>query len=216
MAIEHKDIQDPNLHEPKGASTATSKTLYVANGTGSGSWEKLPIQSLSGVVGDGLAGQSVTADGAGNFVIAWASAFGNVYYTNIAAPTVITYPSAYTKVNVATSAGGGTVEFAEGVNARLTYIGADTREVMVEAAVCLAQSDAAAKDIRLSIYKNGALHANSESIMTVGVGVKQQLHTSVNTTAVTNDYFEVFVKNDGAAGNVSIYTLKLTAKGLLS
>ena len=32
-------MTDPNLHEPKGASTAASGKVYVANGSGSGSWE---------------------------------------------------------------------------------------------------------------------------------------------------------------------------------
>lgn len=37
---EHKDITDPNLHEPKGVASATSGQVYVANGSGSGTWSK--------------------------------------------------------------------------------------------------------------------------------------------------------------------------------
>lgn len=40
MAIQHVDITDPQIHEPKGASTAAQNTVYVANGAGSGSWMK--------------------------------------------------------------------------------------------------------------------------------------------------------------------------------
>jgi hypothetical protein len=36
--IEHKNILDPNIHEPKGVSTANAGDIYVANGTGSGEW----------------------------------------------------------------------------------------------------------------------------------------------------------------------------------
>lgn len=39
--IQHKDIPDANLHEPKGVSTAANKSVYKANGAGSGSWNKL-------------------------------------------------------------------------------------------------------------------------------------------------------------------------------
>jgi hypothetical protein len=40
MTIQHQLITDPNVHEPKGITTAASSTVYVANGVGSGSWRK--------------------------------------------------------------------------------------------------------------------------------------------------------------------------------
>ena len=44
---QHKDLTDPYLHEPIGASTATAGQVYVANGTGSGEFKKLPISDVS-------------------------------------------------------------------------------------------------------------------------------------------------------------------------
>jgi hypothetical protein len=41
MATEHKDITDANNHEPKGASTALTRSLYVADGAGSGAWTQI-------------------------------------------------------------------------------------------------------------------------------------------------------------------------------
>jgi len=41
MALQHKDIPDAQLHEPKGVAAAANKTTYVANGSGSGTWRKL-------------------------------------------------------------------------------------------------------------------------------------------------------------------------------
>jgi hypothetical protein len=38
MAKEHKVITDPEIHEPKGASTATSGQVYESDGAGSGVW----------------------------------------------------------------------------------------------------------------------------------------------------------------------------------
>ena len=35
---EHKNIIDPNIHEPKGVSIAPINTVYTADGAGSGSW----------------------------------------------------------------------------------------------------------------------------------------------------------------------------------
>lgn len=45
--IEHKELPDNLLHEPKGASTAVAGTVYVADGAGSGSFQKLPTTSLN-------------------------------------------------------------------------------------------------------------------------------------------------------------------------
>lgn len=44
--IEHSELPDNLLHEPKGASTAENGTLYVANGLGSGEFKKVPVESL--------------------------------------------------------------------------------------------------------------------------------------------------------------------------
>lgn len=37
--VQHSALTDPNLHEPKGVSTAASGKVYVANGSGSGVWQ---------------------------------------------------------------------------------------------------------------------------------------------------------------------------------
>ena len=36
--VQHSALTDPNIHEPKGVSSASSGQVYVANGSGSGSW----------------------------------------------------------------------------------------------------------------------------------------------------------------------------------
>lgn len=45
--VEHVDITDPELHEPKGIAAATVDQVYVANGAGSGAWEKITSDSLN-------------------------------------------------------------------------------------------------------------------------------------------------------------------------
>lgn len=42
----HKDLVDSDLHEPKGASSASLGTVYVSNGTGSGTWTKVASSSI--------------------------------------------------------------------------------------------------------------------------------------------------------------------------
>ncbi len=45
--VQHSAITDPEIHEPKGASTASADTVYVADGAGSGTWEKVTSDSLN-------------------------------------------------------------------------------------------------------------------------------------------------------------------------
>lgn len=41
MTIQHVNIPDAQIHEPKGVVSAANKTAYIANGSGSGSWRKI-------------------------------------------------------------------------------------------------------------------------------------------------------------------------------
>lgn len=47
MTVEHKDITDPYLHEPKGAAAASADTVYVANGSGSGAWSQIASNQIN-------------------------------------------------------------------------------------------------------------------------------------------------------------------------
>lgn len=47
----HSSMTDPELHEPKGVSTADSGEAYIANGLVSGSWV-VPPYVLTGVIDD--------------------------------------------------------------------------------------------------------------------------------------------------------------------
>lgn len=48
--IQHVDILDPNIHEPKGVADASSGQVYVANGAGSGNWTTINAPSSRVVV----------------------------------------------------------------------------------------------------------------------------------------------------------------------
>lgn len=45
--VQHVDIDDPFIHEPKGASAASANTIYVADGSGSGTWKLVENDSFS-------------------------------------------------------------------------------------------------------------------------------------------------------------------------
>lgn len=42
----HENLTGSDLHEPKGVAAATADKVYVANGSGSGVWEKITADSI--------------------------------------------------------------------------------------------------------------------------------------------------------------------------
>lgn len=68
MAL-HSALTDPNLHEPKGVSTANAGQVYVADGAGSGAWtDQFPSMT-------GKSGYLLTNDGSS---VSWVASSGIV------------------------------------------------------------------------------------------------------------------------------------------
>jgi hypothetical protein len=208
--IAHKDIPSAQAHEPKGIQSASNKYLYVANGSGSGAWAKLSPISLSGITTNGVAGQFIAVDGAGNFVLASAPS-GSIYFYNISTPYTLTYPSAFTKAAPTTTASGSPTLMTEGTNARLTYTGTAPTTLDVVFSVCLDQTTGSDRDVQAVIYKNGSVVNGSHVITTVTSGQKHHLSCHADVAVVQNDYVEVYLKNDGASGDIRIFTFALSA-----
>lgn len=213
-SIAHKNIPSAQAHEPKGVESAVNKSLYVANGSGSGTWSKIGPQSLSNISTNGVAGQFVAVDGAGNFVLASAPS-GSIYFYNVSTPYTLTYPSAFTKAAPTTIASGSPTLITEGTNARLTYTGASTTSLDVAYVISFDQTAGANRDIQAAIYKNGTVVPGSHGITTASSGQKHQLICHADVSVVLNDYIEIYMKNDGASGDVRIYafTMQVTTAG---
>lgn len=58
--IQHRLITDPNIHEPKGITSASSNEVYVADGSGSGTWRTVYTQGFEDYE-DNAAAQSLTS-----------------------------------------------------------------------------------------------------------------------------------------------------------
>jgi hypothetical protein len=209
MTIQHKNIAEADLHEPKGVSTATSKECYVADGAGSGDWQKIEPAQLAGVTTNGTSGDLIVVDGLGNFSLLPAP-HGEVTFYDLASPSVITYPSSATKVAPTTVASGIASAITEATTARLTYTGNPSVALHISYRVSLDQTSGANRDVLVAIYKNGSL-LGGRSVSTTQSGVKTSLAGLVNVQCVTNDYFEVYVTNLGASGDVNVYSLQLSA-----
>lgn len=210
--LQHKDIPDPERHEPKNISTATADQVYAANGAGSGTWKILTEENVG--LSGGLVADVVVSDGAGGFAYR-AFSHGSTSFVNISTPYTLTYPATYAKVAPTTVAGGMPQQVTEGTNARLTYTGTPTQHFHVAVTVSAAQSSGANRDIRFAIYKNGSLVTSSETVQTTTTGVKVSTALHCDTSLSTNDYLEVYAQNDGASGDITVYSLYVFMMGML-
>lgn len=209
MTIQHKLITDPDIHEPKGVAAATSNKVYVSNGSGSGTWQKVAPTQLAGISSSGAAGQIIGVDGSGNFTLNGAP-HGQVHFYNIASPYTLTYPAVFTKLAPTTTAGGVPSDFTEATTARLTYTGSDTVPITFNYSISIDQSTGAARDIEISIYKNGSA-SNGNAIVTTSTGEKHNLSGVHTISMATGDYVELYAKNLGGSGDIKVYAMQLNA-----
>jgi hypothetical protein len=82
MTVQHRDIPDAQLHEPKGVVSASANTLYLANGSGSGTWSKVNPVALSGVTDPGTdSNLRLITNGGGGFTLKRDAAYGSMAIT---------------------------------------------------------------------------------------------------------------------------------------
>jgi len=207
--VQHSAITDPNIHEPKGVVAATINKVYVSNGTGSGTWQKISPPQLAGLTTNGQAGDTLTVNGSGNFVFT-GTPHGQVHFFNLATPYTLTYPSSFTKLAPTTTAGGLSSNFTESTTGRLTYTGTDTVPVSVSYSVSLDQTSGADRDLVTAIFKNGSV-SNGYAVDTTSSGQKHNLSGVHTLTMATNDYVELYILNNGASGNIRVYAMQINA-----
>jgi hypothetical protein len=213
--IQHENIVDPYIHEPKGVAAANDGELYVADGAGSGAWEKVNTTSLLNISVDPDENNILVADGSNGFKAVVGTAHGYTTFTDFASPYTWTYSATYTKVAATSTAGGTPTEVTEATTSKLTYTGTEDRHLHAYAIVSLKQASGADRDIRIAIAKNGTVNTSSAIIITSKTGEWHTVTVHYPLEASTNDYFEVYMQNDGGSGNVSVGTLKLYVDGHL-
>lgn len=96
MAIQHKNIPDSDIHEPKGINT-TARRVYMSNGAGSGSWEYVhPEGHQSASEGETYI---ATGIGGGNFEFPGGRAHAEIYISNSTTPQTLAAAQAYTRLS---------------------------------------------------------------------------------------------------------------------
>lgn len=212
MSVEHKDITDPNLHEPKGVSTAAANRLYVANGTGSGSWKKVDSKALQGTDGDGsTANRTVLSDGADGFKLSPSPTYGNMAITNNAtnmALTAVADTTFNTASQFSTITGAGAPWAGENLSNitfatdKLTIVNAGVYKIETYLNIGSFPSTTAKIAIRYKV--NGTTYSTRKpTIKSSGTGAEGQLIGLGILTVAANDYVQIAVASD-TTGNLLI------------
>lgn len=182
MSIEHKNISDPNIHEPKDVAAATSGTVYVADGSGSGSWTK--------VTSSGVTPEVVYAQG---------------YIEGSATATTISTVD----TPVAVDFGGNfnsdtTSNFTVSVNGEFTYTGTEDATVLVAAGLFVDQASASSVEYTFKVTLNDTpITASVSKVETSG---SEGRSVSVNSlvTVSTNDVIEIWVENNTDTTDITV------------
>ena len=186
MTIQHNLITGSDLHEPKGVAAASNKTVYVANGSGSGAWV-LPSTTANVYIAFNSASPTYTQANTTSDVLldpTWVSGVVSDF-------TVQTSP-----------------------NARLRYDGTDTKNVTITLAMACNQASGSNKNVEFALFKNGTEIAGSRSIRTTTTSDWGNITVVGSTTMTTNDYIEVKSKTSASA-TIQYASLSLRVLGVV-
>lgn len=170
MPVTHASLTDPELHEPKGISTALAGQIYVADGAGSGSWvenSRIVGGYLTFSTGSPYAHSATTTDTVLNPAFSLSTNNG---FTGLSSP-----------------------------NARIRYDGPEAIAAGIDACFSIQQSSGTSRQVEISFYKNGSELVGSRMIATAASGVWDVICVKFDSVLVTNDYIEVFVRSDANA-----------------
>jgi len=168
--IEHSTLSTGEIHEPKGAATASSGEVYVANGSGSGTWT--PADSH-------IAGY-----------IAFDASTPAYQHSTTTSDTVL--DPTFTVASSKNFSGAITP------NARLVYDGTEDVYGSLHFVASVKQASGGDRELEIALFKNGVELNGTRSIMTIGSGKWSSFALNSITSLSTNDYVEVFIKADSA------------------
>lgn len=203
--IEHKDITDPNIHEPKGVSTAAANRVYKANGAGSGSWGLISTPSLDGLITDNsIAERVVVSDGTNKLKFLDSVPYGNMAITNNISNFNVT-SVADTSFNTASQfslvSGSGapwTSELLHGITFNTDKLTVATKGIYkVEAYLNIGLFPSNTSKIAIRYRINGTNYSRRKpTIKSSGTGDEAQLLGFGIVALNPNDYVQLVIASD--------------------
>lgn len=175
--VEHSSLTGSALHEPKGVASANSGSVYVANGSGSGTWQ--PIHSH--------------ASAATNFNITSPS-YAYTLDTDTTEKFINFTPSQ-------THVDGFTISTSP--NLRATYNNTQTVHAYISFVVSAGKESGVDRNVEWALYKNGTEIAGGRTIRTLGTNDEWgSVSLQAMTTLVEDDYIEI--KSKASADNTPV------------
>lgn len=185
MATGHKNIEDSQRHECKGASTATIGQMLVAKGDGTATFQNANPR-----------GSSYFVDLSTPYTLAYPSA-----YTKLAPTTTSTALNKdYTISSTGRLTYTGVSTLATRVQANICFDRNAASVLDVEFAI-----------YKNGSLVSGSTVAITTPTTAIG---KMQAVLLMDVSLATNDYVEIYVKNAGGSGDIRVYTFYLTAVGM--
>lgn len=173
--VEHSSLTGSALHEPKGVAAANSGEVYVANGSGSGTWQ--PIHRHLG---------AATAYSA-------ASPYAYTLDTDTT-EKFLSFPVDSSHVE------GFTVVTTP--NLRFRYDEATSLTALINVTMSSTQASGPSHDVEWVLLKNGTEIGGSRAIRSIGTGTWGSISVTGVTSMAQNDYIEIKTKAD--ADNVDV------------
>jgi len=184
MTIQHNVITDPDLHEPKGIAAASSGQVYVANGSGSGTW-KDKDKGLGAWTG-------------------FDSATPAYQHTTTTSDTVLD--------NTLTTGANDGFTIVTTPNLRITYSGTETITSFVQLSLATKQASGSDRNVEWVLFKNGTELTGSRVIRTLSTNTWGSITLSTVVSLATSDYLEIYTKADGAC-TVDYASIQLIIQG---
>lgn len=145
--VAHSTLTGSELHEPKGADTASLGTVYVADGAGSGSWNSIGTSAFTGMIADFASPVAPTG---------WLELDGSVIststYSGLFAVMSITSSGTRTNGNAVVTSIPTTTSFKAGYYIFGTGIAAGTTILSVDSATQITMSGTAGSSGTSSFY----------------------------------------------------------------
>jgi hypothetical protein len=138
-----------------------------------------------------------------------AESYALVSMTGNATVTTIASTATPVKVSGTFTLGDISAGWTGSTNGRITHTGATTRHI-INAIVTLDVSSGSNHKISAYIAKNGTI-ASVKMTETISAGAPRSIATFVNLSLATNDYFEIFVRNESTTDSVIAVNAVLSA-----
>lgn len=163
--INHSTLTDPYLHEPKGVASASAGSIYVANGSGSGTWSH-----------------------AHHYV----GSYVDFDITTPESQSITTTFSALDPTIVAAENNG--FSFLSSPNARLVYTEAETMIGTISFSSSIRHAAGAKRNVEFAIYKNGTIINGAHNICTTDNDDWANVTLVGQAELNQNDYIEIWAK----------------------